>query len=126
MNFLITILKGIENMLALCEARVNIGINPQSDAKTRHGVLWTIQTQEDGTKRSVLVPLVLDRPSVITDGLNYATWNRLRKQITKMSIEATHMELQYQGQHLCYTLDRYKELYAKRSVGQPQYHLGFS
>lgn len=124
--FFITILKGIENMLALMEARVNIGINPKSDSTTRHGVLWTIQTQEDGTKRSLLVPLILDRPSVITDGLNYATWNRLRKQITKMGIVATHMELQYRDQHLCYTLDRYKELYAKRSVGQPQYRLGFS
>lgn len=123
---LITILKKVEDMLAICETRVNIGINPQSDSTVRHGVLWTIQPQEDGTKKSVLVPLILDRPRVIKDGLNYATWNRLRKQIIKMGIEATHMELQYQDQHLCYTLDRYKELYAKRSVGQPQYRMGFS
>lgn len=123
---LITILQGIENMLALMESRVNIGINPQSDSTVRHGVLWTIQPQEDGTTKSVLVPLVLDRPKVIKDGLNYATWNRLRKQIAKMGITATHMELQYQDQHLCYTLDRYNELYAKRSVGRPQYRLGIS
>lgn len=123
---IITILEKVENMLAICESRVNIGVNPQADATTRHGVLWTVQPQEDGTTKSVLVPLILDKPHLVKDGLNYATWNRLRKQIRKMGIVATHMELVGPDYHFCYLLDRYNELYATRAKGRPRFKLGFS
>lgn len=113
-------------MLQLMEKRINIGINNQADENTRHGVLWVVKDNPDGTVESTRVPLIFDKPELAAGGLNYATWARLKKQINKMAIKATHMELKGLKHHYCYDMVRYKELYNEKKIGQPQYQLGFS
>lgn len=113
-------------MLAICERRVNIGINNLADEKTRHGVLWASIDGQDGVKINGRVPIILDKPQLVTGGLNYATWRRLKRQIEKMGIAATHLELKGAQHHYCYTMDKYKELYADGFSGRPQSRLGFS
>lgn len=113
-------------MLQLMEKRINIGINNHADETTRHGVLWVVTDKPDGTKESTRVPLILDKPNLVDGGLNYATWKRLKKQILKMGINATHMELKGLRHHFCYDMVKYKELYNERVVGMPQYQVGFS
>lgn len=98
----------------LTEQRVNIGINPHADEASRHGVLWV--TSEDS--RNLRVPVIIDKPLLIKNGVNYATWRRLKRQIEKMGIIATHLELKIDGKHFCYQLDEYKELYA-HGKGRP-------
>ncbi|BAW19198.1 hypothetical protein [Ralstonia phage RP31] len=108
-------------MLFLMETRVNIGVNDKADETVRDGVLWVVADVK-GEKKNLRVPVVIDRPFLIEHGLNYATWRRLKRQIEKMGINATHLELKIQGKrssnHFCYKLDEYKEIYA-RGKGQP-------
>lgn len=112
-------------MLFLSEQRINIGINPQADETTRHGVLWA-DYELDGVVHKVRHPIIIDKPQLACEGLNYATWKRVKRQIEKMGIKATHIELKFDpakfisGGHYCYKLDKYKELYNVRSVGQPR------
>lgn len=113
-------------MLALCAAKVNIGINNHADETTRHGVLWVVTDKPDGTQESTRVPLILDKPHLVERGLTYATWARLKKQINKMGINATHMELKGLKHHFCYDMVKYKELYNEGHVGMPRYQVGFS
>lgn len=113
-------------MLALMETRVNIGINNHADETTRHGVLWTVVKNENGQEESIRVPLILDKPHLVVRGINYATWKRLKKQIHKMGIVVTHMELKGATHHYCYHMDKYAETLCQRKEGQPQYQLGYS
>lgn len=111
-------------MLFLTEARVNIGINKDADESVRHGVLW-VDANASGETKSLRVPVIIDRPQLIKDGLNYATWRRLKRQIEKMGIIATHLELRVGKNHFCYQLDAYKELYAS-GRGTPLWRAGFA
>ncbi len=113
-------------MLALLESRINIGINNLADEKTRHGVLWVIIDEPDDTVTSGRVPVIFDKPNLAVGGLNYATWRRLKRQIEKMGINATHLELKGPRHHYCYQMDRYKEIYADGRTGTPRYQLGHS
>lgn len=113
-------------MLSLMERRVNIGINTLADETTRHGVLWVQIDEPNGNVTNGRVPLILDKPHMVEDGVNYATWRRLKRQIEKMGIKATHMELKGRKHHYCYKLDVYKELYAEGRTGTPQFRLGMS
>jgi hypothetical protein len=103
-------------MLFLTEQKVNIGINPHADETTRHGVLW-VNAQ---TAPSMRVPVIIDKVWLIKNGVNYATWRRLKRQIEKMGIVATHLEIKVDGRHYCYQLDEYKELYA-HGKGRPMW-----
>lgn len=103
-------------MLCLMESRIQIGINPQACPTKRHGVLWTGVDEQ--------VPLIIDKPHLIASrGLNYATWRRVKKQLKKMGILASHIELDFtkgnfeNGAHFCYRLDEYEELYCSGSRG---------
>lgn len=107
-------LQGIEDMLSLMERRVNIGINENASIQTRHGVLWVVkETPGTEEQQHLRVPVIIDKPQLISSGLNYATWRRLKRQIVKMGINATHIELVLcEDGHFCYKLDEYKEIYA--------------
>lgn len=108
----------MENMFALCERRINIGINDQASKQTRHGVLWVV-ADIDNQKCNVRAPIIIDKPHLVRSGLNYATWKRVKDQIEKMGINATHIELKFgESGHFCYQLDVYKELYA-HGCGKP-------
>lgn len=111
----------IENMLALCERRIHIGINQHAGEAQRHGVLWVNADLENGKRVSLRAPIIIDKPQLVRDGLNYATWRRVKRQIEKMGINATHIELKFDGKHYCYRLDMYKELYAT-SGGTPLHY----
>lgn len=106
-------------MLALCERRINIGINEHASEKSRHGVLW-VEADINDQKKNLRVPLIIDKPQFVEGGLNYATWRRVKRQIEKMGIKATHIELKFSGRHYCYLLSEYKELYAG-ARGTPVY-----
>lgn len=112
-------------MLFLMEARVNIGVNEHADETTRHGVLW-VEADSEGKKIQLRTPVIIDRPHLIRDGLNYATWRRLKRQIEKMGINATHLELEIGFGHYCYLLAEYKELYAAPGKGRPLHTPGFA
>lgn len=113
-------------MLFLSEQRINIGINRQAGEAQRHGVLWATEAI-DGVVTSVRLPVIIDKPRLACEGLNFATWKRVKRQIEKMGITATHIELKFdpqtypEGGHFCYKLDKYKELYNARNVGQPRH-----
>lgn len=98
-------------MLFLTEQKVNLGINMSAEAAARHGVLWINQDVAQETK-SLRVAVIIDKPQLLKRGVNYGTWRRLKRQIEKMGIVATHLELTIDGAHFCYQLDAYKELYA--------------
>lgn len=119
---MLSLLRKAEDMLALCERRIHIGINEQASEKTRHGVLW-VQADLASGKKNVRVPVIIDKPHYVENGLNYATWRRVKRQIEKMGIKATHLELKFTNAHYCYQLDVYKELYAG-TRGRPVYSLG--
>lgn len=112
-------------MLFLMEARVNIGINPNADETTRHGVLW-VKADPGNRRENKRIPVIIDQPAKIRDGLNYATWRRLKRQIEKMGIDASHLELEIGFGHYCYALDEYKELYAAPGKGRPLHTPGFA
>ncbi len=99
-------------MLVLCEKKIHIGINPMATEASRHGVLW-VDADQAGVSKNLRAPVIIDKPHLIRNGLNYATWRRLKKQIDKMGIKATHLELLIEGNHFCYELDEFKEIYAK-------------
>jgi hypothetical protein len=101
----------------LTEQRVNLGVNPNADESVRHGVLWVDQ-KTSNERVNLRVPVIIDKPKLLARGMNYATWRRLKRQIEKMGINATHLELKIEGNHYCYQLDEYKELYA-RGKGTP-------
>lgn len=111
-------------MLFLTEQRVNIGINPQADETMRTGVLW-VDADANGQVKNLRVPVIIDQPSRIRNGVNYATWRRLKRQIEKMGINATHLELKIGDSHYCYLLEEYKEIYA-HGRGQPLWRAGFA
>lgn len=121
-------LQEVEDMLALCERRVNIGIAEHASVETRHGVLWVDADIPGVGKQNIRVPIIIDKPQLISSGLNYATWRRMKRQIEKMGIRATHLELNlgHEGR-FCYKLDVYKEIYAS-TTGQraPMYVDGFA
>lgn len=122
------LLQGIEDMLALCERRINIGISEHADEQTRHGVLWVDADVVGVGKRNLRVPIIIDKPHLVASGLNYATWRRVKRQIEKMGIKATHLELNLANEgKFCYKLDEYKEIYAS-TVGRraPMYTEGFA
>lgn len=121
---MITILTRIEDMLALCERRINIGINPLACEKTRHGVLW-VEADATDTKKNLRVPIIIDKPHLVSSGLNYATWKRVKRQVEKMGIKATHIELKFNDRHYCYEVAKYKELYAGNR-GTPVYVRGYA
>lgn len=122
------LLKGIEDMLSLCECRVNIGISEHADEKTRHGVLWVIADVPGNGVKNLRVPILIDKPNLVSSGLNYATWRRVKRQIEKMGITATHIELTLGNEgHFCYKLDEYKEIYASTTGRKaPMYTVGFA
>lgn len=117
--------------LFLAEQRVNIGVNMDAGEEQRHGVLWA-KIDLNGEEKNVRIPVILDKPQLLTRGLNYATWRRLKRQIEKMGIRATHLELKFDPKkfedagHFSYQLDRYKELLNNRQKGQPLYQPGFA
>lgn len=111
---MLKLLERLEDMLFLVERRINIGINHDADETTRHGVLWVDAEPEGQQKQSIRVPIIIDKPHLVSSGLSYATWRRVKRQIEKMGIKATHIELLFKnGDHFCYQLDEYKELYAQ-------------
>lgn len=110
------LLQAIEDACALFERRVNIGISEHADEKMRHGVLWVNADVPGIGKRSLRAPIIIDRPHLIASGLNYATWRRLKQQVEKMGIDATHLELNISNEgKFCYKLDEFKEVYASTS-----------
>lgn len=112
-------------MLFLAEKKVNLGINPMACEASRHGVLW-VNADAAGVNKQVRAPVILDKPHLLRAGVNYATWRRLKKQIDKMGINATHLELCIDGNHYCYQLDEYKELYAACGKGRPLWSPGIA
>jgi hypothetical protein len=118
-------------MLFLSEQRIHIGVNRQAGEKQRHGVIWANETV-GGVVTSVRLPIIIDKPRLACEGMNYATWKRVKRQIVKMGIDATHIELKFdpqafpEGGHFCYKLDAYKELYNARNTGQPLSRVGFA
>lgn len=114
-------------MLFLSEQRIHIGINQHAGEKQRHGVLWAVVDKEDGEKENIRYPLIIDKPHLVCDGLNYATWRRVKKQIDKMGIKATHIELNFDlnkypnGGHFCYLVETYKELYNDKGNSRPRH-----
>lgn len=118
-------------MLFLAEQRINIGVNMDAGEEQRHGVLWA-SIDLNGTQTNVRIPVIIDKPILVSRGLNYATWRRVKRQIEKMGIRATHLELKFDPKKFAeagtflYQLDKYKELYNDRQVGQPRYQPGFA
>jgi hypothetical protein len=117
--------------LFLSEQRINIGVNMNAGEAQRHGVLWaTIDL--NGEQQNVRIPVIIDKPNLVSRGMNYATWRRVKRQIEKMGIKATHLELKFDpakfadAGSFCYKLDKYKELYNERQKGQPLYQTGFA
>lgn len=118
-------------MLFLAEQRINIGVNMDAGEEQRHGVLWaTIDLK--GEQKNVRIPVIIDKPQLVCGGINYATWRRVKRQIEKMGLHATHLELKFdpkkfiEGGTFLYKLDKYKELYNNRQKGQPLYQPGFA
>ena len=122
------LLQAIEDACALFERHVNIGINEHANEKTRHGVLWVNADVPGVGKRSLRAPIIIDKPHLIGSGLNYATWRRLKQQVEKMGIDATHLELNLAGEGMfCYKLDEYKEIYASATGLRSSQHVqGFA
>ena len=118
-------------MLFLSEQRINIGVNQHAGPEQRHGVLWAVVTK-DGVAENIRYPLIIDKPHLVCEGLNFATWRRIKKQIKKMGIEATHIELLFHAKkfpdagHFCYLLSEYKELYNAKNKGRPIYQNGYT
>lgn len=119
-------------MLFLLEQRVHIGINNQASETTRHGVLW-VTTDVDGVPKELRVPVIIDKPHLVAGGLNFATWRRVKRQIEKMGLKATHLELDFTkdkkiegGGHYCYLLNSYKELLVSGNKGRPLYQQGYA
>lgn len=118
-------------MLFLTEKRINIGINEHAGEAQRHGVLCAV-VKKDGKETEVRIPVIIDKPHLVCDGLNYATWRRVKTQLRKMGITASHIELKFDEKkferagHYCYTLDEYKEIYNLSSKGKPVYTEGFA
>ena len=121
-------LQRIEDMLSLCERRINIGISEHAGEATRHGVLWVKADVPGVGMRNLRVPVIIDRPHLVSSGLNYATWRRVKRQIEKMGVNATHIELTLGREgHFCYKLDEYKEIYASTTGHKaPMYTEGFA
>lgn len=107
-------------MLFLTQKRVNIGVNPDAGPKQRHGVLW-IEFDPTNPAAPLRIPFILDKPFLVEEGLNFATWRRLKQQIEKMGIKATNLELEVGKNHFCYELAEYKEIYAGGNTGRPMY-----
>ena len=120
--------QAIEDSLALFERRINIGICEHASIQTRHGVLWAEADVPGVGKRNLRVPIIIDKPHLIGSGLNYATWRRVKNQIEKMGIKATHLELNLDTDgKFCYKLDEYKEIYANTSISRSSQHVqGFA
>lgn len=119
-------------MLFLMEQRVHVGVNKQAGPKQRHGLIW-VKANDDGVVERL--PIIIDKPHLVCEGINFATWRRIKQQIKKMGIEATHLELDFttqdkkfeNGGHFCYDLrDKYKELYCGKGKGTPLYAIGAS
>lgn len=107
-------------MLFLSEQRINIGINPNACETKRHGVLWAV-INLNGEEQNVRLPVIIDKPNLVCEGLNYATWRRVKRQIEQMGVTATHIELKFDpeqyenGGHFCYELGpKFKETYNAR------------
>lgn len=94
------------------ERHVNIGIGPKACETKRTGVLW-INVLKDGQKLPARVSIMIDRPERIKNGLNVYTWKRLKDQVEKLEIDATHLELTFEnGNKFCYCMDEFKLLYS--------------
>jgi hypothetical protein len=110
------ILQGIDDMFNIFERQVNIGICNNASEHTRHGVLWVDADVPGVGVQKLRVPVIIDKPHLINSGLNRATWRRVKKQVTKMGINATHLELDLSGGKFCYQMNAYKEVYANTSI----------
>jgi hypothetical protein len=104
-------------MLFLGEKRVHIGVNMMADEAVRHGVLWLKDAA--GEQKNRRVPVIIDKPHLLRHGLNFATWRRLKRQIEKMGMHASHLELNIDGARYSYKLDVFKEVYASEHQNQP-------
>lgn len=111
-------------MPILFEPRVEISIGTGLTEENAHGSLW-VQTRVDGVVRNVRTYFVLSKPQCVKAGLSFGVWHSLIKQIKKMGLTATHIEITANDKHYCYAADRYSELYAG-AVGRSVARSGFA
>lgn len=95
------------------EARVNIGVVIVADGVVAkgHGVLMVRTKDENNENVLHHVDVVFDKPQLLYNGLNYFTYRRLKKQIVKMGLDASHLELSCSKVPSCYALDTYRQIY---------------
>ena len=90
--------------------RLDISIGSGLTEKNANGCLWTRPHGVNG--RVVPVYFLINKPRVVRNGMTFANWSAVRKQVGKLGIEATHIELCIEGKKFCYQMERYVEIYS--------------
>lgn len=75
-----------------------------------HGQLW-IRASETTNGLSTRKPFRLDTPWQVKFGMNYWTLRRICRQISRMGIDATHVELYGKDRRYCYCTSTYREIF---------------
>lgn len=103
-------------MVSMFDPRLEISVGTGLTEENSHGVLW-IDVVENKKLERRRVFFTLNKPQCVRQGLTYGMWNSLVKQITKMGLAATHIELTGQpgrkeNKTFCYSASKYNELFA--------------
>lgn len=97
-------------MRGIAEKHVHISL--VTDAGVKHGLLW-VRGNESTQGRSTRVGFRLDMYRALRYGINYWTLRRLCRQLTRMGIDATHLELFGVKRRYCYCLETYREIFCE-------------
>lgn len=103
-------------MVSLFDPRLEISVGSSLTEVNSHGILW-VDVVENKKLTRKRVFFKLNKPQCVRQGLTYGMWSSLVKQVTKMGLACTHIELtgipeNKERKTFCYRADKYSELFA--------------
>lgn len=99
-------------MRGIAEKHVHISL--VDEGSKHHGLLW-VRGSGTMSGRSIRVPFRIDQIWQLKYGMNFFTVKRLKRQLTRMGVDATHIELIGKERRYCYCTETCREIFGEHS-----------
>lgn len=96
-------------MLSPYSSRIWVGLNPNSDATMRQGVV-NIRSPKGKGYGTTSMPMIIRPESAIQNGLSYHHYRNVIAQLRKMSIDPVTIEIETPQRRYVYDGTRYETL----------------
>lgn len=97
-------------MRGIAEKHVHISL--VDEESNNHGLLW-VRGSGTMSGRSIRVPFRIDQIWQLKHGMNFYTVKRLKRQLTRMGVDATHIELIGKERRYCYCTETCREIFGE-------------